>query len=150
MSNIFNSILINEQHGFCAEKLIITNLLVYYSYLIQEVSCGKQVDVVYTDLKKAFETVDHNILINKLKLVKLIGVNDPLLSCIYSYLTYRVQMIKVGSSISNLVSISSGVLQGGHLSPLLFLIVINDIGKVFRYCKFSLFAEDLFACVFSF
>jgi hypothetical protein len=94
---------------------------------------------LYTDLKKAFDTVYQYILISKLK---KIGISDPFLSWLQSYLTDRVQMVKINSSISNIVSISSGVPQGGHLSPLLFLIFINDVGKVFKYCKFSLFADD--------
>jgi hypothetical protein len=48
ISKIFSNILMNEQHGFRSEKSITTNLLVYYTFLAQEVSCGKQVDVVYT------------------------------------------------------------------------------------------------------
>lgn len=82
MSVIFSNTLINEQHGFRREKLINTYLLVYYSILIQAVSSGKQVDVVYTDLKKAFDTVDHKILISKLR---NIGVSDPFLSWLQSY-----------------------------------------------------------------
>lgn len=76
MSKIFSSILINEQHEFQSEKSITINLLVYHSFLVL-VSCGKQVDVVYTDWKKAFDTTDHNILIGKLK---KIGTSDPFLS----------------------------------------------------------------------
>lgn len=77
MSSIFNSILINEKYGFRTDKSINTHLVGFYSFLMQEVSTGKQVDVEYTNLRKTFDTVDHDILIGKFR---KIGVTDLFLT----------------------------------------------------------------------
>ena len=97
-------------------------------------SCG-----IFIDLKKAFDTVDHSILLNKLNHYGVRGiVNDWFLS----YLFKRTQTTEINSFISNKEIIPCGVPQGSVLGPLLFLIFINDILNSSQKLNFVLFADD--------
>jgi retron-type reverse transcriptase len=93
---------------------------------------------IFCDLKKAFDTVDHNILLKKLS---KIGVCQAALKWFESYLSNRFQYVSIGSSASNLLCIRIGVPQGSILGPLLFLIYINDLPNISSLLSF-LFADD--------
>ena len=75
--------------------------------------------VVFLDLKKAFDTVDHDLLIKKLEFY---GIKNTALRQFISYLSNRKQVCKVGMSMSNSENITAGVQQGSNLGPLLFLL----------------------------
>lgn len=97
-------------------------------------------DAVYTDFRKAFDTVDHARLICQLD---KLGIGNPLLSWLQSYLSNRRQVVKVHGSASDPAPISSGVPQGGHLSPLLFILFINSVKNFLPNTKVLLFADDI-------
>ena len=82
-------------------------------------SCG-----VFIDLKKAFDTANHTILLDKLIYYGFRGIVNQWFS---SYLSNRTQSTEIGSHISSKLNISCGVLQGSVLGQLLFLLYINDI-----------------------
>jgi hypothetical protein len=117
-----------------------TNLITYYSFLIDIVKSSGRVNAIYTDLKKAFNSVDHNILV--LKLNKL-GIGYPLLSCLSSYLSNRSFCANINCHLSSNTTVTSDVPLGSHLSPLLFIIFINDVGSSFKFCKYLLFTDNL-------
>ena len=104
---------------------------------------GKLVGLVFIDLKKAFDTVDHNILCKKLELY---GVQQRELSWFESYLTNRKQFCRVNGVDSEIGDIEVGVPQGSYLGPLLFLIYINDLPQAVRYSKVSMYADDTSLC----
>ena len=95
--------------------------------------------VVFVDLKKAFDTVDHEILLQKLKLVGIPGSAFLLLK---SYLTGRTQRCEVNRSISGENDVKCGVPQGSILGPLFFLLYINDLPACLSKTKPRLFADD--------
>ena len=94
---------------------------------------------VFLDLSKAFDTVDHNILLKKLDYY---GIRGLALDWFKNYLTGRTQIVKYKSTNSNSLTIKCGVPQGSVLGPLLFLIYINDITKCSQILSFILFADD--------
>ena len=95
--------------------------------------------VIFLDFAKAFDTVNHNILLNKLEYY---GVKNQTLALFKSYLSERTQVVEVNGVVSDQGTIKHGVPQGSILGPLLFLLYINDISKSSNILKFFLFADD--------
>jgi hypothetical protein len=84
-------------------------------------------DTIYTDFNKAFDTVNHNALI---QVFNSSGIGELFLSWFSSYLYCHYQWVKLLGVKSNVYLATSGVPQGGHLSPLLFFLLINSISSV--------------------
>ena len=98
------------------------------------IACG-----TFLDFTKAFHTIDHNTLINKLDYYGIRGVAK---SWFVSYLTNRKQVVTVNGVASDVQDVSCGVSQGSVLGPLLFLIYINDFHRCSDLFEFHLFADD--------
>ena len=94
---------------------------------------------IFIDLRKAFATVNHSILLNKLKHY---GIRDTSFNWFNSYLSNRKQYVFLNGETSQLRNITCGVPQGSVLGPLLFLIYINDLPNISKILNFYLFADD--------
>ena len=94
---------------------------------------------VFIDLKKAFDTVDHELLVEKLKVY---GIRDVANKWLQNYLTNRKQYVVIDDHSSDMLDMTCGIPQGSVLGPILFIIYINDICNVSDVVKCVLFADD--------
>ena len=92
---------------------------------------------LYLDFSKAFDTINHAILMDKLKHY---GVTGVALRWFKDYLTNRKQFVQYKDKVSKMSTITTGVPQGSVLGPLLFIIYINDIAKITNKFKFTIYA----------
>lgn len=128
-----------NQHGFMTKRSTVTNLACFTQFLCDSLDAGGQVDVVFTDIQKAFDQIDHYLLLSKLE---AFGFSQNLIHLFRFYLTSRVQFVEHGGYRSQTYIATSGIPQGSNLGPLLFLIFINDITTVLDY-DHLLSADDL-------
>ena len=103
------------------------------------IDTGKYGCGIFIDLRKAFDTVNHKILLDKLEHY---GIRGNLLNWFHSYLTDRKQFVSINGQNSDLMDITCGVPQGSVLGPLLFLLYINDLPNISKILNFYLFADD--------
>ena len=129
----------NQQSGFCSLHSTVTALLEATDSCSFNIDRGNINAVVFLDLKKAFDTVDHNVLLAKLSLY---GIQESAYDWFKSYLISRTQKCVVNGSLSKVCCLGCGVPQGIILGPLLFLIYINDLPNCLSFCQPRMYADD--------
>lgn len=130
----------DQQHGFTSKRSTVTNLLCYQHDIIQSFQTRSAVHSVYTDVAKAFDRVDTDFLLLKLKSY---GIGESFLTWLSSYFSGRTQTVRVGDSLSQPIQVTSGVGQGSHIGPLLFSLFFNDLPRVIQHSSVLLFADDV-------
>ncbi|MEL7308748.1 MAG: reverse transcriptase family protein, partial [Pseudomonadota bacterium] len=133
-------ILLDTQHGFQAGKSTDSALVHFYDYVTRERDLNKVVEAVFFDFSKAFDRIPHHLLIQRLKAV---GISGVLLKWFTNFLKDRLQKVRIGGSSSQLLRVTSGVIQGSVLGPTLFNIYINGIDYSVKYCHLIKYADDL-------
>ena len=130
----------DSQSGFVRRRSISTQLIQVFNEWTEALNNHHQIDSIYIDFAKAFDSVCHQKLLKKLKAY---GLRYELLNWITSFLTNRTQSVCVDNNFSSRTILSSGVLQGSVLGPCLFLMYINDIVYCIKDgCSIHLFADD--------
>ena len=132
--------LINEsQHGFRTGRSTVSQILRFHDSILGLLDEGHAVDAIYLDFAKAFDKVDHTILLKKLESINIKG---KIWNWIRTFLTNREQRVRVDNILSNSKDVLSGVPQGSVLGPLLFLIMIMDIDQHTENAMTGIFADD--------
>ena len=134
-----NNLLTESQSGFRPRFSTETTLLEETNEWIKNIDKSLLNGVIFLDLKKAFDTMDHSILLQKLEFY---GVRSQTLAWFKSYLIGRKQKTLVGGELSDICTLTFGILQGSILGLLLFILYINDLPSCGVFSKPRMYADD--------
>ena len=136
--NRFN-IIKSNQFGFQKNKCTSDAILEFLENVYESFDENNYYLAIYLDFSKAFDTISHDILLNKLD---FLGFRGPINAWIRSFLTDRHQYVEVGGSVSCSLPITLGVPQGSTLGPLFFILYINDMENILTDMGIIHFADD--------
>ena len=134
-----NDLLSNQQFGFRPHRSTVTAVSNFTDEVLLNMEKGKLCGAAFKDLAKAFDTIDHRILLSKM--LKL-GISSNALNWFESYLSNRKQRVSVDHELSDELPVSYGVPQGSILGPLLFNIYIDKLPSILNHTQISLYADD--------
>ena len=134
-----SKIIYEHQFGFQKNRSTTLAVLDLNTRITKALDRGNYAASVFLNFAKAFDMVNHQILLSKLENY---GIRGPAKDWFESYLKSRHQIVKIGDTLSDKMQIACGVPQGSILGPILFLLYINDIKNASKTLKFLLFADD--------
>lgn len=134
-----NNIISSNQHGFLPKRSTCAQMLECNYDWRCAIDVGDVVDVVLIDFSKAFDVVPHVLLLDKLA---LLGICTQTLRWLESFLSDRSQVVDVNGKSSTSKTVSSGVIQGSVIGPILFTFYVNDLPSACSDCQIEMFADD--------
>ena len=134
-----NNLITTHQHGFRIRRSTFTQLLHHIDNVLEILENHENADIIYLDLAKAFDKVNHKILLSKLKHLKVSG---KALTWIENFLSNRTQQVVVDGIKSKPAHVQSGVPQGTVLGPALFIVYMNNVTEFIKSSIIKLFADD--------
>lgn len=140
MNEVLDSILVYNQHGFRKGLSCATQLVTTIHAIAKSVDSRQCIQTALLDFSKAFDKVSHNQLLGKLSQN---NIPPNIVKWIASFLSDRAQRVLLDGDQSAVLPVKSGVPQGSVLGPSLFLLYINDLVEVIKFCEIKLFADDI-------
>ena len=134
-----NHLLPESQHGFRPNRSTVSQLLEQYDQILDALGNKYNIDIIMLDYSKAFDKINHSILLFKLK---KLGISGQIGKWIGNFLLNRTQHVTIDGEISSESHVISGVPQGTILGPVLFLIYIADIGDCLTSSNMASYADD--------
>ena len=134
-----NNLFHHLQSGFRKSHSTETALIRLVDQLLINLDNDKITGLVFIDYKKAFDLIDHQLLLSKLK---VLGVNETFLPLFRDYLSGRSQYVTIDGCHSTKRSVTLGVPQGSILGPILFLVFINDLPEALQHCVADIYTDD--------
>ena len=136
-----NNLLSQKQFGFRLNSSTVTASAIFTDKILSAMDKGQLTGAVFIDLTKAFDTVDHSILLSKLCSLG-VPITSPAYNWFESYLSNRCQVTVCNGTKSSSETVQIGVSQGSILGPLLFTLYINDLPDYLEHCDVTLYADD--------
>jgi len=141
---IAENLLHPSQSGFRPHHSCETALSHMTDAWINALDKGNMVGTLLVDLRKAFDSVHHGMLLEKLSIY---GCSEQSMKWFQSYLTERFQCVSLKNTYSEYMPVSCGVPQGSIIGPLMFILFVNDLPLCFSHCNAGLYADDTSAYV---
>ena len=133
------ALLVDEQHGFRKEHSTLHAVAQLANFVSKKLDTRQATLATFIDFKKAFDCVQHSVLLNKLTSVNL---GNDVTEWVKNYLANRQQRVLANGTYSTYQQVTQGVPQGSVLGPLFYIIYANDISKIIKHCEISMYADD--------
>ena len=128
-----------EQHGFLAVRSCVTQLTSVLDYIGGQLDAGKQIDIIYLDISKAFDKVDHTKLLGRLHQY---GITGKLHDWFRSYLPGLKQQVTILGATSRELPFTSRAPEGSLLGPILFLLFVDDLPNTVKTSRVACYVDD--------